>query len=226
MEGGHGDVVASAADSALSTDVASSVYASETLPLPVINNVYRCALQWGSSEFSQRAVNVIHVKKSGSNPAAIGTILDTAATASLWWFTKNTAKVSEIDITPLDGSSVTYPYIPATPAHWTGTSSSGDNTLNVAYIVKMLTASRGRSYRGRVYLPWVVETQMANGLLDATGVTNCTAAWVTFIAALASASAPLQVASYKLSTSADVIAVACEKAVATQRRRLHRTSAT
>lgn len=170
-------------------------------------------------------MNVMHVKKSSSNPAAIATILNTNVTTNMWYFQEQSSIIHEVDITPLDGTSTTYPYIPPTTAIWAGGRTTADKIPNVANLIKLVTAKRGRSYRGRVYLPWIHETSQTNGVLDAPSVANCTAAWVAFLAAMSGSGAPLGVASYLHATFEPVIAVICERDVATQRRRNHRTSA-
>jgi hypothetical protein len=193
--------------------------------LPLIADVYRCAFKWSDPAFPTNAVNVMHFKKSGSNPAAIATILNTNVTAAMWYFQEESSVIGEVDITPLDGTSVTYPYIPPVAANWAGERTTSDKIPNVANLIKLVTAKRGRSYRGRVFLPWVHEGSQTNGVLDAAAVSNCTAAWVAFLAAMSSSGAPLQVASYLHATSEPVVAVICERDIATQRRRNSRISA-
>lgn len=192
------------------------------MPLPVITDVYRCAFKWRHSDLSSDAVNVMHFRQTGTNPAALAADIDANVNNVLWNFEDTHAKITEIDITKLDGSSTTFPYVTGSGADYTGFSSSHDVIPQGAAIIKLVTAKRGRSYRGRLYLPWVAETFSTNGVLDATTVTNVTAAWVTFLADMASAGPQLVVASYLHSTAEDVIAILCEGMLATQRRRLHR----
>jgi hypothetical protein len=94
----------------------------------------------------------------------------------------------------------------------------------VAAIVKFLTAKRGRSYRGRIYIPFVAENTTTAGKLGPTPVANTTTAWIAFHTALTSATLDMCVASYKNATQEPIIALACETYTATQRRRLKRNS--
>jgi len=192
------------------------------VPLPVISNTYRCAFRWHHSDLVTDAVNVMHFRQASTNPAALAADLDASISNLLWNFQDSHAKITEIDITPLDGSSTTFPYVTGSGADYTGFSSSHDVIPQGAAIIKMVTAKRGRSYRGRVYLPWVAETFSTNGVLDATTVTNVTNAWVAALASWAAAGPQLVVASYLHQTAEDVIAILCESMLATQRRRLHR----
>lgn len=196
-------------------------------PLPTIPDVYRCALEWtNSADPSATASNVIHVKRSGSNPAAIAAILDAAVVLNMWRAQGSNAAVTRINVTPLNGSGVTLPYSPATPANWKGSQTSNTPILQVANLIKLVTAARGRSFRGRVYLPWTDENAIAAQKLDTGFATLISNAWITFFNNLVTAGAPLQVASYTLSVATPVVAIASELEVATQRRRLLRNSNT
>ena len=53
-------------------------------PLPVINDVYRVALEWFNIESNANATNVMHFRKSGSNPAALYASLDANVTDLMW----------------------------------------------------------------------------------------------------------------------------------------------
>jgi len=194
------------------------------MPLPVINDVYRCALQWSSTSISLAATNVIHVKKSGSNAGNVATIIDSHVTSAMWGQTGANNGVFRMDVTPLDGTGLTYPFTTTLPTKWKGALSSGDFTPQVAVIIKLATAKRGRSYRGRIYLPWVHETVVTDGLVNDPYRPNMTTAWATFLSAMSGDSCPLQVASYLHSTSEEVIAAACEFYSATQRKRNKRNS--
>lgn len=192
--------------------------------LPTITDVFRCAFKWSGTGQTLSATNVMHVKKGGATPADIAVILNANVTAAMWPFTSGNFAVKEIDITPLDGLGTTFPYVPGTPAKFVGGGGAGDYVPSMCALIKLVTAKRGRSYRGRVYTPFVVETLVASGVLTGASVSACTTAWVAFVAALSSAGAPLQVASYKHATSEPVVAAVCESFYASQRKRQKRTS--
>ena len=94
----------------------------------------------------------------------------------------------------------------------------------MANIVKFVTGLRGRSYRGRVYLPFVDESTQAQGHIVAGKITDGQGAWEAFHTDMSTDGFELVVASYLHSTAEDVIAVLFERDTATQRRRNKRAS--
>lgn len=193
-------------------------------PLPVIANTYRVAFNWTNTANGLVATNVMHFSKSSGNPADLALKLNTHATNTMWESETTSASVTQIVITPLDGSSVSFPYTPATPANWTGHGGSGDFIPQDSAILKLLTAKRGRSYRGRVYLPWLAEGQASNGQILGSLKTTLNTAWVAFVANMLGDNWQLCVASYTNATSEPVLAIAAETYTATQRRRNKRNS--
>lgn len=187
--------------------------------LPIIADTYRCALNWINTQSTDVATNVIHIQKSGTNAAAVWAQLDAAAAGGLWIPVSQTGFVDNVHVTPLDGSSVTFPVFTGRPTKWRGAGGTGDYFPAGAAVVKFLTATRGRSYRGRAYLPWVTETEQSNGSITPADVTSWTAAWVTWLTAMTTSGFVPVVASYKLATADPIIAVTGEPRLATQRRR-------
>jgi hypothetical protein len=188
-------------------------------PLPVIANVYRTAFKWTSSEVHGNSVNVMHFEKSGSNPAALAASLDSHVTASMWQYARNTCSIAEVDITPLDGSSVTFPFLTTSPAKWKGAQTTGFIHPAEAVIIKLLTAKRGRSYRGRLFLPWGCDAHISDGFLDTATANTMTAAWIAFASAMEADGFNIVVASYKLATAEAVVAIQVEQPLGVQRRR-------
>jgi hypothetical protein len=190
-------------------------------PLPTITNVFRVALTWTESG-GQHAVNVMHIRddSGGHGAGQLMTALDAHITANQWLTVVNTAVVTDVAITPLDGSSATQHFNPATPAHWTG-GNPPDFSPASAAVIKLTTALRGRSHRGRLFLPFVSENIMSNGVLNSTTAANVSTAWVAFDTAMTSNAPPwsLGVASYKLSQFNQSTDPVCEIILATQRRR-------
>jgi hypothetical protein len=166
----------------------------------------------------------MHFRKGGTNPAALATVLDGDVAAAMWGAQGTNSKIHSLQITPLDGSSVSFPFDTGSPAKWSGTCTTNAPVPNVANIVKLLTAKRGRSYRGRVYLPWVDEDRQGAGKVDAGTLVTLQAAWVAFNAAIIADGWEWVVASYALATAEPVVAVLAETFVATQRRRQVRVS--
>jgi hypothetical protein len=192
------------------------------MPLPVIADTYRVALNWTNTQDTTHATNVIHIKKSGSSPAAIITQLEAAATADLWKMVSPGASVDNIVVTPLDGSSISVFHSTGKPAKWTGNGAAGDWIPQVSSLIKLTTSKRGRSYRGRIFLPFTSEGTVAYGIFNSTYVGVCTTAWTTWLTAMTAAGFTPCVASYLHSTEETIVAIACEGTSATQRRRQHR----
>ena len=150
------------------------------------------------------------------------TSINSHVTAAMWTHTNNFVQVTEVDVIPLDGTSLTSINATGAPAKWSGAQTSGDTILQVAALIKLQTSIRGRSYRGRLFLPLVSELATANGTLGGSVQTAMTTAWQTFQAATGADGINLAVASYKLAVATEVSVVSCESVVATQRRRVGR----
>jgi hypothetical protein len=194
--------------------------------LPIINNVFRCALNWEYNATSvQTATNVIHVKDNAGGHDAVDAynVINAHVTAGMWGATVDNMGVISVDVTPLDGSSATYSAVTGTPAKWAG-AITGEFVPQASAPTSLATANRGRSARGRVYVPGLCEGAQSEGFLTGSIVTSITTAWETFLSALLANTPPweLVVASYKLATAQPVIAVQCRSAIATQRRRQRR----
>lgn len=153
-----------------------------TIPLPVIANTFRCALKWTESGTGQTAVNVIHIKANGAGQTAADAYaaLNSSVGAAMWDSAVSTAKINEVDITPLDGVTATQSFQTGAPAKWSG-SAGGDFIPAAAYVVKIQTAARGRDNRGRVFLPFTAESIQANGVVPSASAAIIGAAWVTFV---------------------------------------------
>lgn len=187
--------------------------------LPVIAGVFRVALFWLDGT-GQRAVNVLHFQKTGGTVALLNAALDGAATGSMWAYTRATASVVSKHITPLDGSSATAIYA-ASGASWVGGQSTGDFMPACAEVVSLRTSKRGKSYRGRVFLPFIAESVAQNGSITGSVGTQ-QAAWTAFVSDMATATYPLVVASYKLATADLVQTTLVENVLGTIRGRQSR----
>jgi hypothetical protein len=190
-------------------------------PLPTISNTFRVALDWADAS-GQTAVNVMHIRIAGGGTIGnVAAAMDSAATGNMWASVINSAHVSQFAITPLDGSTATAFVTPTTIGKWTGSSSSTEFLPAVSPLVKLTTAIRGRSNRGRLFLPFTGEGNVVNGKVRAADVTVMQPAWTSFLAGLAAftPACTLVVASYKLSTATTVLAAHVEDVLGTQRRR-------
>lgn len=191
-------------------------------PLPIIADVYRCTFNWVETAKGLLAANVMHFHAVGTTPAGLAAIIDAHVAVGMWQFTVGSASVQTLEVTKLDGTSATYTFPTGSPAKWTGGQGVGDFIPQVAGLVKLNTTLRGRSFRGRVFLPFVAEAAQVSGTLTAGNVTTAQAAWNNFLTAMSVATADLTVASYHLSTDTLVLNALVESQTATQRRRQRR----
>ena len=152
------------------------------------------------------------------------TAIEAQVLANMWAETTTQATITQLTLTPLDGSSASVIHATAGGAKWAGTQTAGDTIPQAAAIVRLYTAQRGRSYRGRVYLPWVAESVAVNGGYNSLASAAQNTAWGTFIAGMQTSSHELVVASYKNSSASIVIDHQVESMLATQRRRQPRPS--
>lgn len=189
-------------------------------PLPVIADTYRCALKWVDGATGQIAVNVMHIQKAGTSAAAVATELDTKCPVNFGVASVTSASVRSLAITPLDGASATY-QVDTTNAHWTG-SQSGDFVPSAAAVVGITTAKRGRSYRGRLFIPFVAEAVIADGLINSTIASELRGAWNTYFGDLFADGFKSGVASYKLAHFEGGAIAHVLEAYGTQRRRQER----
>lgn len=189
--------------------------------LPVIANVFRAAFNWIDGS-GQNAVNVMHFKAdSASVPNDLFTVLDAHLTNGCWNLTSSICVVDTVDITPLDGSSASQLFSTDRDTHWQG-GVGGQYIPAAAGVVKITTAKRGRSYRGRIFLPFVAEAAQQNGTTTGTLAADCTGAWSTFETNMLASDWATGVASYKLGTWEKSTAITCESVLGTQRRRQSR----
>jgi len=161
--------------------------------------VFRTVLTWADSGTGRTAHNVIHLvpTASGKTPTQVYTCLNAHVTQAMWDWPGGTANVPTVTITPLDGVSAATVFATGSPAKWTG-AGTGSTTPQVAGVVSFKSIVRGPKARGRIFLPFVGEGEISNGLMS--DVAAVQAAWDTFLAAiLADATTPMNlvVASYK-----------------------------
>jgi hypothetical protein len=193
------------------------------MPLPVITGVYRVAFNWITPTMS--AHNVIHVNDSSESrdAASVGDAVKGALTAHgaamFEWQTADAELVS-LDVTPLDGTSATF-----NEAIGVGFG-AGDSDFYVAPcpVYSFHTATRGRSARGRFYMPFLQLGSADSGRLVGAGIADTLAGWAAFHAALEALTPDLEpvVASYKLGEAFGILSVSLKPHLGTQRRRQRR----
>jgi hypothetical protein len=161
------------------------------MPLPVIEDVARVALHCvkgsGGGE-PARTVNVMHIQRQTSEdwPAIADRIagqLDTTAHSDhsgMLEPLQSSYGYQSFDLTPLDGTSATISR-DGTLSNWPVGQHGGDYVPQVACILRIRTATRGRSGRGRLFLGPLAESTVANGVVSATSVGQVTTAWDNFV---------------------------------------------
>jgi len=179
-------------------------------------------MHWTAPASGLSAVNVMHFRKASGTSLDLYTKLDSHVAAGMWGTVSHLASIDTVTVTPLDGGTLSLTNFTGSPTKWAGAGGSGDFIPQACTVVKFVTAKRGRSYRGRLFLPFVPEASQAQGDLVHGDVDAETAAWATFIAAMVSDSWHPVVASYLHSTAEDILGVQAEYRTATQRRRQKR----
>jgi len=185
------------------------------LPDPIIADVFKIRFNWVWG--AQNAYNVFHVRATAMD------VDDVAQAVPDNWhndqikMVSSGASIDSIDVTPLDGTSVPF------NLHLGSASFVGaDGTSAVpatAAIVKMVTAKRGKSYRGRMFLPYVGEGSQVAGTLSGSIAADSTAKWVLWANGMSADGVHLCIVSALLGTSEDVTNLAVETSLGTQRRR-------
>lgn len=194
------------------------------MPLPVIPNVYRVTLNWDLSG-AQTAANVLnfHDSTAGTHDEQdLFTNLNAQVDSNMWSPVADTASVTSVDIIKLDGTTPQHTFTSLTAANWDG-GIGGTAVPAVAGLVSLRTSQRGPRGRGRVYLPFVSESEITSGFwTSGAHRAACEAAWEQFITDMSAADWDLQVASYVHGTTETVTNINVPSAFATQRRRQRR----
>lgn len=186
--------------------------------LPVIADCQRIAINWRSTH-GLTAANIIHVNAGAHSESDTWALLDTHWTADMMGTMSADSVIEKVVIEKLDGVSAAQEFGPMTQHTGSG---SGDAIAQCSTLVKLTTPLRGRSHRGRIYLPFTGEGNVTEGKLSGGGFVSQGTAWTAFIAAMVADASDIVVASYKLATMETVTGVLVETITATQRRRLDR----
>jgi len=165
------------------------------VPLPVIADTFRCGLQWVNSAGAAVAANVIHLRRSSATAAQAFAELDNNATSNMWTALSSNNAVRDITVTPLDGVSPSQTFLTNSDGRWASTAGVQGIPQSAA-VVKLTTGHRGRRYRGRLFLPYVAESQQADGALSPGTVVAMQDAWNTFLSAIDTDTWAVVIASY------------------------------
>jgi hypothetical protein len=193
------------------------------MPLPIIPNVYRCALVSIATTYVPRTVyNVLHVSQPTGDETDLGTSLDATLSNAMFTLMSSNYVTQRVEITKLDGTSASVSFPFTSPPNG---GAAGVPVPEAACSVGLKTVARGRSKRGRVFVGPVPEGYIDDGTLDVASVAAMQTAWTSFLTALSGRPVPanLVVASYLTATALTVSTINVKPYVATQRRRLVRT---
>lgn len=192
------------------------------MALPVIPHVFRCSFNWTGTNIPRPAATVMHFSISSDDPVTLFNAFQSASSVRPWFQTTVDSVIHSVDITPLDGVGMTESFATTGTLGWVGNASSGDVSPATAVICKFLTAKRGRSYRGRMFMPWAAESIISNGKVIPASLTAGQTVIGQWWGQLTTAGANLQVASYTHGTAEPVTAVQVESLLGTQRKRQFR----
>jgi hypothetical protein len=193
------------------------------MPLPVVANLYLCKLHWNVTGAPRAMVNdlFLHDDAGGHTGNDVYNAIDAAVTRTLWQNVNSSAVVDKVVTTKLDGSAASIDHSTGSPIKWTGAGGT-DMILQGSQVVTLRTGFRGRSRRGRIYLPAIAEDTQVSGVIDATRTATCQGAWDTFRAALKTAGYPIHVCSRLHNDSIEIVSCTVQPFLKTQRRRARR----
>jgi len=161
----------------------------------------------------------MHFSAPTLDAGGVITAIGDHVSAAMWNHTLTTRHVHELVATPLDGSGLSIGTPTGDGAIWSGSRTATQTVPQVAALVHVGTQYRGRSFRGRVYLPWCAEDAISNGYLDGGVRTGMNDAWDLFLSGLATDGVAFGVASYTLAEFTPANDLVVELALATIRRR-------
>jgi hypothetical protein len=175
-------------------------------------------------------VNVLHFVRSSNayDLDDLTNLLDSYFTSDMWGLSSSADVCSHLEITALYDTSSSRVFTLSSPIVGQG---GGDYWPNSCGLIKMTTDQRGKSYRGRVYLPDIAETFVDNGVIKTANQNATTTAWDTFANLMVGSDQwALGIVSYVHNNAprttgviTQVTNVGCESHIATQRRRNRRS---
>lgn len=193
------------------------------MPLPIISDLYLCRLIWNSASAPRPASNDLYFKDQagGHTGTDVYNAINAHVVANMWTNCHSGGSVAKVVTTKLDGTAASVDHVTGSPAKWTGSGGS-DPILQGCQVVTLRTGFRGRSRRGRIYLPWIAETNQVAGTCDPTDTALMQTAWGTFLSDMVTAGYPLHVCSKLHSDSIQVATTTVQAFLKTQRRRTRR----
>lgn len=192
------------------------------MPLPVIANVFRVALEWAPAPSGVSAVNTFHVRSDA--PADAGDVLGQVQGRlddhhDMWLPLHTGSAIARVSVLPLDGSTAT---VFGTGPSGLGSGSGADSPAS-AFIMSIATGQRGPRGRGRIYIGPCTEDAIGNGGSDGAMRATMQTAWNDFATDLDAFGGPVAVhfgvASYVHADFHSSSALVVESLLGTMRRR-------
>lgn len=144
------------------------------MPLPVIAGVFRCAITWTAIPNGQSAVNVLHVSSDTLDAGDIIDSLNTNAADHSFDLINSGSADTSINVTPLDGTS---PSVAGSLPNWNGGDSGEDAWPQMAAVLRLYTDTRGPSFRGKMFQPFLTESNVTDGLIKQDTIDDVLTAW-------------------------------------------------
>jgi hypothetical protein len=192
------------------------------VPLPIITDTWRCAIELRAPGAFDPVVNVIHINSSATDASTFNADLCSDWGTCVSPYIQADWQFQTITYTRLDGSaSVVIPWDGGAPQPGDTTHAIG---LNSAACFSWRTPLGGRSNRGRSFIgPLTIASLSATqpDILQSGPLTAMQSSCDTLITQLVSDSIPLVVASYTLASARQVTAAKVNPKLCTQRRRVN-----
>lgn len=144
-------------------------------PLPVISNAFRVSINYLLAG-EQVATNVINIFSLTQTQDQVGAIVVATMNANMFAPTSSSIVIDSIDVLPYDGVSPTknFPVVGLTGG------ATGPGVPAVSLVASFRTPFRGRSRRGRAFLPWVAEGVQDEGIVEVATADDALAGWTQF----------------------------------------------
>ena len=187
-------------------------------PLPTIANTHRVTFNWTDSG-EVVGHNIIGITTgSPMSSAVIAGLVANALDSNMFAPVVSTTELLTIDVFNMGIPEATV----QVPVVGVQGQSGGQAVPNVAVVVTPRSVARGRSFRGRTYLPMIGESSIDSGIVIGPVVISTLAAWFDFNIALLASSITQSIISIELAVATLVAGYTVDTRQDTQRRRLNR----
>jgi len=200
-------------------------------PLPVITNGWQVAQQWTSTDELHDMYNVIAVLSGDTATASqVAEQVAHAFATAILPVVRHGLAMGITRVTKLDGTSLIEDFTTAHTGDLGGVTTGNGLPLELAKLITLRSNTRGRSHRGRIYIPGASDAELVNEFtraLTSTALTALTTAASDFPAAiLDNAIIPLalQVLSRKLGSMIQVQEATPNTGMVNQRRRFEKVA--